>query len=82
MTQSELKAAYPDLVCEIVMPLLTPVTVPLDALNILALSGLNVIYADAGLVTIKGYSDPVTIVNRLSSRIAALENAALNNIGG
>ena len=82
MTQSELKAAYPDLVCEIVMPLLTPVTVPLDALNILALSGLNVIYADAGLVTIKGYSDPVTIVNRLSSRIAALEDAALDNIGG
>lgn len=75
MTQSDLKATYPDLVCEIVMPLLTPVTVPLDALNILALSGLNVIYADAGLVTIKGYSDPVTIVNRLSSRIAALEDA-------
>ena len=46
-----------------------------DGFTILALSGLNVIYADAGLVTIKGYSDPVTIVNRLSSRIAALEDA-------
>lgn len=46
-----------------------------DAQPVPAISGSNTIYADAGPVTVKGYSDPVTILNKLSSRIAALEDA-------
>ena len=60
---------------EVCVPLANPIIVSLDELYIPALSGANTLYADAGPVTVKGYSDPVTIVNRLSSRIAALEEA-------
>ena len=47
-----------------------------------ALSGTNTVYANTGLVTVKGYSDPKTVISKLSDRIAALEDAALNSIRG
>ena len=58
MTQSELKAAYPDLVCEIIIPLLAPPTIQLTLQQILALSGTNTLFADAGDITVTGVSDP------------------------
>lgn len=78
MTQSELKAAYPDLVCEIVMPLLTPATFQLTPQQIHALSGVNTLYADAGDVTVTGVSDPGAAIATLQDRLTALENNTLN----
>ena len=57
----------------------TPVTLQLTPQEIRALSGINTLYADAGDVTVSGYSDPTAIINSLADRIAALEQ---NAIGG
>ena len=78
MKQSELKAMYPDLVCEIVMPLLTPVFIQLTTRQIFALSGTNTLFADAGSVTVSGLSDPIATISSLQNRVSALESAALN----
>ena len=59
--------------------LANPVTVQLTPQEILALSGVNTIYADTGNVTVSGHSDPNAIINSLADRIAALEH---NAIGG
>lgn len=64
---------------QFVYRLANPVTVQLTPQEILALSGVNTVYADAGDVTVSGYSDPNAIINSLADRIAALEQ---NAIGG
>lgn len=64
---------------EVVAEIGTPLTVQLTPKEILALSGENTIYADAGNVTVSGHSDPNAIINSLADRIAALEH---NAIGG
>lgn len=78
MTQSELKAAYPDLVCEIIIPLLAPPTIQLTLQQILALSGTNTLFADAGDITVTGVSDPGAAIATLQDRLTALENNTLN----
>lgn len=78
MTQSELKAAYPDLVCEIIIPLLAPPTIQLTLQQILALSGTNTLYANVGDITVTGVSDPGAAIATLQDRLTALENNALN----
>lgn len=50
-----------------------------ESISIPVLSGTNTIFADAGNVTVSGYSDPTTIIKNLADRIAALEQ---NAIGG
>lgn len=64
---------------QFVYRLANPVTVQLTPQEILALSGENTVYADAGNITVSGYSDPNAIIKNLSDRIAALEH---NAIGG
>ena len=63
----------------LVYKLAEPITIHLTPQEILALSGVNTIYADTGNVTVSGYSDPKNIINTLADRIAALEQ---NAIGG
>ena len=52
-----------------------PFTVQLSPCQVAAISGTNTLYADAGPVTVKGYSDPRAMITKLSDRIAALEDA-------
>ena len=58
---------------QIVCPLNSPITIQLTPTEILALSGTNTIYADTGDTTVSGREDPLTVIRRLSERIAALE---------
>lgn len=46
---------------------------------ITAIPGVNTIFADAGLVTVKGKADPVAIFNNLQNRLAAIEAAVVSN---
>ena len=64
---------------EVVADIGVPFTIQLTPQEILALSGVNTVYADAGDVTVSGHSDPTTIIKNLTDRIAALEQ---NAIGG
>lgn len=45
--------------------------------TIAAKSGRNLLFADTGDITVTGYEDPRTTIAKLTSRIAALESAAL-----
>jgi hypothetical protein len=47
---------------------------------ILALSGVNTIFADAGLVTVTGRADPVAIIQDLYEKINTLQANAVNNV--
>lgn len=55
-----------------------PFTVQLTPQEILALSGTNTIYTDTGDTTVSGRADPNTIIQQLATRIAALEEQAIN----
>ena len=65
---------------QVVYRLPKPEIIQLDPAEIYALSGVNTVYADAGDVTVSGYSDPNTIINSLANRIAALESATTSLI--
>lgn len=65
---------------QVVYYIATPVTLQLTPQEILALSGVNTVYADAGDVAVSGYSDPNAIINSLADRIAALESATTSLI--
>lgn len=64
---------------QVVYQLPQPEIIQLDLQEIYALSGINTICVDSGNVTVSGYSDPKTVINTLTKRIAALEQ---NAIGG
>lgn len=63
-------------VIKICYQLRIPITIQLTPQEILALSGINNIYADTGDVTVSGRADPNAVINNLAQRIAALESAA------
>ena len=63
---------------EIVAELVTPITVQLTPQEILSMSGVNTLYTDTGDTTVSGLADPISIINKLAERIAALESAATN----
>ena len=50
-----------------------PITIQLTPQEVLALSGTNTLYTDTGDTTVSGREDPLTVIQRLSERIAALE---------
>lgn len=56
----------------------SPPSIQLSPQQILALSGTNTLFADAGSVTVSGLSDTVETFNALENRIAALEEAAIS----
>ena len=64
---------------QVVYRLPQPEIIQLDPVKIIAISNENTIYADAGDVTVSGYSDPNAVITALADRIAALEQ---NAIGG
>ena len=64
---------------EIVSQIGVPYTIQLTPQEILALSGVNTIYTDTGDVTVSGRADPNSVIQKLASRIAALESAAVTN---
>ena len=53
--------------------LATPEPFAVTPQEVLALSGTNTIYTDTGDTTVSGREDPLTVIQRLSERIAALE---------
>lgn len=56
------------------MYLLTnPITIQFTPTEVLALSGTNTLYTDTGDTTVSGRENPLTVIQRLSERIAALE---------
>lgn len=82
-TQSQIKEAYPDLVVQFCLRLVTPT--PFQATgnaSIPALPGTNTIYTDADSVTVTGRKNPVAALNdlsaRLSARLSAIETQQSN----
>ncbi len=61
----------------LVYPLATPVTVQLDPQAVTAKAGVNTLYSSAGSTQVSGRMDPVTVIETLSTRLAALEDAAI-----
>ena len=63
---------------QIVYKLASATTIQLSPQQILALSGVNTLYADAGDITVTGVSDPGAAIATLQDRLTALENNTLN----
>ena len=68
----------PSIGAQVVYALAEPQTIQLAPQQIIALSGTNTIYADAGNITVTGASDPIATIASLQARVSALESAALN----
>ena len=56
----------------------SPPSIQLSPQQILALSGTNTLYADAGNITVTGASDPIATITALQNRVSALESAQTN----
>ena len=69
----------PTIGAQVVYELPEPQSIQLTPQEILALSGVNTIHADTGDVTVSGRADPNSVIQKLASRIAALESAAVTN---
>lgn len=63
---------------QVVYKLASATTIQLTPQQILALSGTNTLYADAGNITVTGVSDPGAAIATLQDRLTALENNTLN----
>ena len=77
-TQSQIKEAYPDLVVQFCLQLVTPT--PFQATGsqpLPALSGQNVLITNADSLTVTGRADPNHTIQTLSDRIAALESETI-----
>lgn len=68
----------PSIGAQVVYDLAESQTIQLAPQQIIALSGTNTIYADAGDITVTGASDPIATIAALQTRVSALESAALN----
>lgn len=80
LTQSQWKERYPDLIVQIALKLNDPE--PFQATGwqmIPALSGENTLWTDGDGLHVTGRADPLTSVQRMLARVAALEQ---NAIGG
>lgn len=79
-TQSQIKEAYPDLVVQFCLQLVTPTPFQVTGNQpIPALSGTNTLLTDADSVSVSGRADPLAAAQAMMARIAALEQ---NAIGG
>lgn len=71
---AEIKNWLIDNAVEVIYKTAEPIAIiQLTPQEILALSGTTTIYADTGDTTVSGRADPLTVIQRLSERIAALE---------
>lgn len=81
-TQSQIKEQYPNLVFQFAFRRITPELFhPTSTQQILAISGTNTIYADAGDITVTGVSDPGAAIATLQDRLTASRNNTLNKKG-
>lgn len=74
-TQSQIKEAYPDLVVQFCLQLVTPT--PFQATGnqpIPALAGENTVYTDAGSLTVSGRVNPLTTIQTMQAQITALQD--------
>lgn len=60
---------------QVVYKLESATTIQLTPQQILALSGTNTLFADAGNITVTGASDPIATITALQNRVSALESA-------
>jgi hypothetical protein len=74
---SDFVAHLADVGALLVYPLATPVTVQLDPQAVTAKAGVNTLYSNAGSTQVSGKTDPMTVIETLSARLAALEDAAI-----
>lgn len=68
----------PSIGAQVVYALAESQTIQLAPQQIIALSGTNTLFADAGNITVTGASDPIATITALQDRVSALESAALN----
>ena len=68
----------PSIGAQVVYDLAESQTIQLAPQQIIALSGTNTLFADAGNITVTGASDPIATITALQNRVSALESAALN----
>lgn len=68
----------PSIGAQVVYDLVESQPIQLAPQQIIALSGTNTLYADAGDITVTGASDPIATITALQNRVSALESAALN----
>lgn len=68
----------PSIGAQVVYDLAESQTIQLTPQQILALSGTNTVYTDAGDITVTGASDPIATITALQDRVSALESAVLN----
>ena len=69
--------AVPTTGAQVAYALSQPVSFSVDPQPITGLSGTNMIFSDAGTVTVSGKSDPESVIQQLYDRISALEQNAL-----
>lgn len=68
----------PSIGAQVVYVLAESQTIQLAPQQIIALSGTNTLFADAGNITVTGASDPIATIAALQNRVSALESATLN----
>lgn len=68
----------PSIGAQVVYALAESQTFQLAPQQIIALSGTNTLYADAGDITVTGASDPIATITALQNRVSALESAQTN----
>lgn len=68
----------PSIGAQVVYDLAESQTIQLAPQQIIAISGTNTLFADAGDITVTGASDPIATITALQNRVSALESAALN----
>ena len=68
----------PSIGAQVVYDLVESQTIQLAPQQIIALSGTNTLYADAGNITVTGASDPIATITALQNRVSALESAQTN----
>lgn len=68
----------PSIGAQVVYALAESQTIQLAPQQIIAFSGTNTLFADAGDITVTGASDPIATITALQNRVSALESAALN----
>ena len=76
-TQSQIKEAYPDLVVQFCLQLVTPE--PFQATgnqSLPALAGENTVYTDGDSVTVSGRTNPLTTIQTMRAQITALQDQA------
>lgn len=80
ITADSVKKWLGDMDAYFVYPLAQPYAIQLDPQAVPALMGPNNLWSDTGETAVSGRTDPVHVMETMQERLAALENAVINNI--